>query len=74
VRRTLTPLERLKRIVDAIERGQFELVEYEAVADKSDRGRYIVTLLLDRLVAPGKPNKKPPRQSKVRELIFDEED
>ena len=76
MRKMLTPLDRLKRLVDAIERRQFELVEYEAVADKSDRGRYTVTVVLDRLVAvtPGKSNKRPPRQSKVRELIFDDDE
>lgn len=75
MRKALTPLDRIKRIVDAIDRGDFELVEYDAVADKSDRGRYTVTVVLDRLVAitPGKSNKKPPRQTKVRELIFDDE-
>ena len=75
MRKALTPLDRLKRIVDAIDRGDFELVEYDAVADKSDRGRYTVTVVLYRLVAitPGKSNKKPPRQTKVRELIFDDE-
>ena len=75
MRKALTPLDRIKRIVDAIDRGDFELVEYDAVADKSDRGRYTVTVVLDRLVAitPGKANKKPPRQTKVRELIFDDE-
>ena len=75
MRKALTPLDRIKRIVDAIDRGDFELVEYDAVADKSDRGRYTVTVVLDRLVAitPGKSNQKPPRQTKVRELIFDDE-
>ena len=69
-----TPLDRLKRLVDAIERGHFELIEYEAVAVKSETSRYIVTVLLERLVAEGKPNKKPLRQTKVRELIFDDDD
>lgn len=75
MRKALTPLDRLKRIADAIDRGDFELVEYDAVADKSDRRRYTVTVVLDRLVAitPGKSNKEPPRQTKVRELIFDDE-
>jgi hypothetical protein len=69
----MTPLDRLKRIVAAIERGDFELTEYRAIAVVSEPGRYTVTVLLERLVEPGAPNKKPPRQSKVRELIFDEE-
>jgi hypothetical protein len=59
-------------MVDAIDRGHFELIECEAV--KSEPGRYTVTVLLERLVTPGTLNKKPVRQSKVRELIFDDED
>lgn len=75
MRKVPTPLDRLKRLVDAIERGQFELVEYEAVAVKSDPGFYTVTALLERLVAERKSNnKRPPRQSKVRELIFDDDE
>ena len=69
-----TELEKLQKLMTAIERGHFELLDFEAVAVKSEPGRYIITVLLERLVAPGKPNKKPPRQSKVRELIFDDED
>jgi hypothetical protein len=70
----LTPLARLKKTVDAIECGQFELIECEVIVDKSEPGRYTLMVLLERLVAEGRPNKKkPPRQSKVRELIFDED-
>ena len=67
------PLDRLKRAVTAIDRGEFALLEYEAVADKSEPGQYVMTVRLERLIAQGTPNKKSPRQSKVRELIFDEE-
>lgn len=74
MRRALTPLDRIKKTVDAIERGQFELIECEVIVDKSEPGRYTLMVLLERLVAPGKPNKKPVRQSKVRELIFDDDD
>ena len=74
MRRVPTPLDRLKRLVDAIERGQFELIEYEVAVVKSEPGRYTVGVLLERLIAEGRPNKKPVRQSKVRELIFDEEE
>ena len=74
MRRALTPLDRIKKTVDAIERGQFELIECEVIVDKSEPGRYTLMVLLERLVAPGKPNKKLPRQSKVRELIFDDDD
>ena len=69
-----TSLGKLKRVVDAIERGNFELVEFEAIVDRSQPRLCTVTVILDRLVVPGNSNKKPPRQSKVRELIFDEED
>ena len=68
-----TPLDRLRKVVDGIERGHFELIECEAVAVTAEPGRINVIVLLERLVAPGKLNKKPPRQSKVRELIFDED-
>jgi hypothetical protein len=61
-------------LVAAIERGHFELLEFETAAVKSEPGHYTVTVTLERLTAPGKSNKKPPRQSKVRELIFDDED
>ena len=37
-----TALERLKRMVEGIEKGDFELVEYEAVALRSEPGRYQV--------------------------------
>ena len=74
MRKALTPLDRLKRMVAAIERGHFELIECGAIADReAGPGRYTVTVLLERLVEESKPNKRPPRQSKVRELIFDEE-
>ena len=73
MRKALTPLARLRRTVEAIERGDFELLECDAVADKSEPGQYIMTVRLERLVARGAPNKKPPRQTKVRELIFDED-
>jgi hypothetical protein len=71
--RKATPRERLGKMVDAIDRGHFELIECEAVAVTSEPRQYTVTVILERLVAPGAPNKKPLRQSKVRELIFDED-
>lgn len=69
----MAPLDRLKKMVDAIECGKFELIECKAEAVRSERGQYTVTVVLERLVEESKPNKRPPRQSKVRELIFDEE-
>ena len=74
MRKVPTPRDRLRKLVDAIDRGHFELIECEAVAIKAEPGRYAVTVLLERLVAQGILNKKPVRQSKVRELIFDEEE
>ncbi|HZK78027.1 MAG TPA: hypothetical protein VFC35_03905 [Gemmatimonadaceae bacterium] len=74
MRKVPTPLDLLKKTVVAIECGHFELIDCEVVAVKSEPGRYTVVALLERLVAPGSPNKRPPRQSKVRELIFDDGD
>ena len=67
------PLDRLRKVMDGIERGHFELIECEAVSVPAEPGRINVVVLLERLVTPGRPNKKPVRQSKVRELIFDED-
>ena len=74
MKKAVNSRDRLNRVVSAIERGQFELIDCDVVADKSEPGRYVVRVFLERLVAEGKPNKKPPRQTKVRELIFDDED
>ena len=74
MRKTVTALDKLKKMMDAIERGHFELIECEAVAIKSEPGQYTVTVLLERLVAERKSNKNVVRQRKVRELIFDDED
>ena len=71
-----TALERLKRMVEGIEKGDFELVEYEAVALRSEPGRYVLNVILKRPKAYKlvNPTKRMLRQTKTRELIFADED